>query len=455
MQVFREFGRTLSSRRWAGPLAVLAALLVLLTPAATAAAYLPPDSGWDSHSQLPYLDLFDVSFGDATHGWIVGQDHDAAALPTDFGVIARTSDGGATWTGQTPGTTAILNAVSAVDANMAWAAGAGGAILKTDNGGVDWSPQASGTASDLADVVFSDALHGWAVGQSGTIRATANGGATWNGQASGTTAALRCASFPDSSHGWIVAVAWPARQPSSILATSTGGASWAPQLEGVADEITAVSFPDADHGFAVTFNGVLYSTSNGGATWSHHRLTYASDHPTSLVFVDATHGWAAGGAEDEPWGARIWATSDGGLTWRLQVKGGGPEEGLQAIAVPDLLHGYAVGSSGTVMSTRTGGAAPVTLKLSKKRVAFTTRVTASGRVIPGHEAGDRVTLTVQRKSHGRWAAVTATKRTQTSSGTYSWSYRPANRGAYRMKAAVGETPGHPAAMTTWKNFTVF
>ena len=116
-----------------------------------------------------------------------------------------------------------------------------------------------------------------------------------------------------------------------------------------------MSFPDAAHGWAVTFNGMLYSTANGGATWDHHRMTDSSNHPTAMVFVDATHGWATGGTENEPWGTYIWVTKDGGATWTLQNKGGGPEEGMEAIAFPDLLHGYVVGDSGSVMSTRTGG----------------------------------------------------------------------------------------------------
>jgi photosystem II stability/assembly factor-like uncharacterized protein len=451
-------GRGASLSGWAGPFAVLVLLLALLIPAGAAAAYLPPGSGWDDHSQLPYSYANDISFGDATHGWIVGQRDDPSTTPTTyFGAIVATTDGGATWTNQAPGTTAILNGVSSVGTSQAWAVGDGGHILATADGGSTWTAQTSGTAVDLNDVVFTDALRGWAVGRDGTIRVTANGGATWTGQVSGTTDSLHQASFPDATHGWIVTAPYPQGQPSSIIATGNGGVTWSTQLSGVNDEITAVSFPDATHGWAVTFDGTLYSTSDGGATWGSRQMTDSSNHPTAMVFVDATHGWATGGTENEPWGTYIWATSNGGATWTLQNKGGGPEEGMEAIAFPDLLHGYVAGNSGSVMSTRTGGAAPVTLKISGLhggRVTLGNRVTASGKVIPGYEAGDRVTVTVQRKRGAHWVAATSSARTQTATGAYSWRYRPTALGTYRMKASVRATTGHPAAKTLWKTFSV-
>ncbi len=441
------------SVRFVFVLLALAALLVLCAPAQ---AYLPPGSGWESMDQQPYSFLRGVAFSDATHGWAVGQDYDASATPSELGAIVATSDGATTWTGQASGTTAILMAVATTDALHAWAVGLDGAIVATSDGHT-WSPQLSATTQDLSSVAFPDASHGWAVGDGGVIRVTSNGGAVWGGQVSGTTADIMCVAFPegDAAHGWVVARD-DSTGTSRIIATDNGGGDWAEQL-AVAGEITSISFPDALRGWAVTFNGVLYSTSDGGHTWGHRAMTDSENHPGGVVFVDATHGWVVGGTETEPWGTYIWATADGGLNWTLQNKGGGPERGMDAVAFPDLLHGYVVGESGSVMRTSTGGKPPVTLKLSGLRsgsLRLGRRVTASGKVPPPHEAGDRVTVTVQRKRGGRWVAAGSSARSQTLAGAYEWKYRPAATGSYRMRARVRAAAGHPAARTTWKNFSV-
>lgn len=74
----------------------------------------PTNNGWN-----------DVRFADALHGWMVG----------NFGAVARTDDGGNTWTLQTSGAAQNLNTVFALNANTAWVAGDNGAILNTTTAG--------------------------------------------------------------------------------------------------------------------------------------------------------------------------------------------------------------------------------------------------------------------------------------------------------------------------------
>jgi photosystem II stability/assembly factor-like uncharacterized protein len=434
----------------------LAAALVFCGPAM---AYLPPGGGWEYLDRQDFAYAYGVAFGDATHGWAVGDDYGASSVPHYFGAIAATADGGATWTSQDPATAAILKAVAAVDTSHACAVGVDGTIITTANGGATWTPRVSGTGSDLNAVSFADALHGCAVGDGGVIVTTVNGGAAWTPRVSGTTYDLMGASFPrgDATHGWAIGRSYSGGYTSLVLGTADGGLSWDPLLHGVPDELTGVSFPDATHGWAVTFGSVLYATADGGASWTHRRMTNADNHPVGLVFPDASHGWAVGGTEIEPWGTLIWATANGGATWKLQNKGGGPEEGMRAIAVPDVMHGYVVGEAGSMMATRTGGDSPVTLKLTgltHGALRLGHRVTAAGVVTPAGAAGDDVRLTVQKESGARWVAATAVSRTQGVAGSYRWKYRAGNKGTYRMKAAVGETAGHPAATTTWSQFRV-
>jgi photosystem II stability/assembly factor-like uncharacterized protein len=70
------------------------------------------------------LELRDVVFADATHGWAVSQD-----------TIIATTDGGAKWVRQYVGPTGGLTALSFVSRTRGWVAGRGADILTTTTGG--------------------------------------------------------------------------------------------------------------------------------------------------------------------------------------------------------------------------------------------------------------------------------------------------------------------------------
>jgi len=80
-------------------------------------------------------------------------------------------------------------------------------------------------------------------------------------------------------------------------------------------------------------------------------------------------------------------------------------------------------------------------------------VAASGAVTPASLAG-KVTLTVQLKKGSAWIKATTASATITSAGVYSWKYKPAKKGAYRMQAAIAKTDAHAGAATAWLAFQV-
>jgi len=73
----------------------------------------------------PFEQYYDIRFGDADHGWIVGTE----------GTVLRTSNGGANWRRQPTGTTLPLFSVFALDKDRAWVTGARGTVLATSTGG--------------------------------------------------------------------------------------------------------------------------------------------------------------------------------------------------------------------------------------------------------------------------------------------------------------------------------
>ena len=110
--------------------------------------------------------LFQVYFTDANIGTAVGF----------RGTILRTTDGGATWTSQTSGTSYYLSGVSFIDANNGIAVGFYGTIVRTTDGGATWNIQTSGTKNTLHSISYSDTNNGTAVGTYGTILRTIDGG---------------------------------------------------------------------------------------------------------------------------------------------------------------------------------------------------------------------------------------------------------------------------------------
>ena len=82
------------------------------------------------------------------------------------------------------------------------------------------------------------------------------------------------------------------------------------------------------------------------------------------------------------------------------------------------------------------------------------RLTAKGAVTPKSLAGNKVTLTVQRKQGGKWHKVTSVACTIAANGAYGLKYKPVKKGSYRMRATIAKTAANTAATTTWRTFKV-
>ena len=131
----------------------------------------------------------------------------------------------------------------------------------------------------------------------------------------------------------------------------------------------------------------------------------------------------------------------------------------------------ACASTGTIAVTTLGGTAAsaasftvtvvVTPKLTLKLSGLTSdavmlgkSVTARGTVTPTSLAGSKVKLTVQEKQAGKWVKVQSVARTIGATRAYSWKYKPAEKGSYRIEATIAETATHTAATTACRTFKV-
>jgi len=271
-----------------------------------------------------------VSFTDANNGTAVG----------DYGTILRSTNGGATWTSQSSGTTRSLNGVSFTDANNGTAVGDYGKILRTTNGGATWTSQSSGIGNWLHGVSFTDANNGTAVGANGWILRTTNGGATWTSPLPSAFVNRHGVSFTDANNGTVVGA------NGTILRTTNGGTSWTSQSSGTTNILYGVSFTDANTGTVVGVGGTIVRTTNGGATWTS-QLSGTTNSLNGVSFTDANTGTAVGGS------GTILRTTNGGATWTSQSSG--TTQSLNGVSFTDADNGTAVGISGTILYTTNGG----------------------------------------------------------------------------------------------------
>lgn len=244
---------------------------------------------------------------------------------------------------QASGTTALLQAVSAVSDSVVWISGHAGTWGRTLNGGRTWETGRVAGADTLqfrdvhgvgADTAF---LMSAGTGALSRIYRTTDGGRTWSLRHTNADTAgfYDCMAFWDGLEGYVYGDAVDGRLV--VVATRDGGETWArvaadrlpaaqPGEGGFAASGTcavAVTALGVERGWIATGNAptarVLRST-DGGRTWSAAALPIPGGEArgaTGVTFRDAYVGVAAGGdigRRDAP-AIPVATSGDGGVTW--------------------------------------------------------------------------------------------------------------------------------------------
>ncbi|MHB0867675.1 MAG: WD40/YVTN/BNR-like repeat-containing protein [Thermoleophilia bacterium] len=136
------------------------------------------------------VDLNGVDTTDAgTNAWAVGCQLTGSACTE--GVLYKYSGGA--WSKATlAAPPSFMNAVDMVDANTGYAVGNSGKGYKTTDGGATWSVMTTGTSKLLASISFAPGNTdvGFAAGEYGRIIHTIDGGATWSAEDLGTNISM-------------------------------------------------------------------------------------------------------------------------------------------------------------------------------------------------------------------------------------------------------------------------
>jgi photosystem II stability/assembly factor-like uncharacterized protein len=294
------------------------------------------------HSEGPRTNLADVAFVSRRRGFV------AISRPA---IVQRTDDGGDTWHDRFRGRRGSeLEWLARAPAGMVYAGGASYgrplAALSRDGGGT-WRavrPRVTGIADDawpFLRATFVTRDFGFTVPDPaaygmGAFAVTRDGGRSWSAVPvpSGATGMQ----FLDARRGFAVG-SIPRSCAGAAWRTTDGGASWARLFCGSVP-LESVQFLDPRRGFVAggwpaiseeAPSGVVYATSDGGRTW---RRRYANPrrgyrrgiYPIVLLrFVDPLRGWARTGeckvGASGPCAGEILVTRDGGRSWQRRGVG--------------------------------------------------------------------------------------------------------------------------------------
>ena len=261
---------------------------------------------WDGETWTPQTSgfdglLFDVHFVNSQKGWVVGQDE----------TVLYTENGGSTWSRLTPEGPEHYFAVSFINENegyLAGAAGYNGVVKYTDDGGDTWDIEII-PANRMNSIVFAGENSGWAVGDNGAIFHKAHADSAWVIQNCGSTNDLTSVSAINPHQVWI------AGKGGIIYHSNDDGDTWFPEDSKVTDDLSSIFILNGESGWAVGDAGTALYTYNGGGTWLTMHKTGPAGFLRGISFNYPELGVVVGND------GLIYSTLDGGNNWQEDTSG--------------------------------------------------------------------------------------------------------------------------------------
>jgi photosystem II stability/assembly factor-like uncharacterized protein len=339
-------------------------------------------------------------------------------------------------------------------AGTAFAPGDNGTLAKTVDGGKTWTRGNVSTSEDVLDVAFPTAQAGYALDTSGGLFRTNDGGATWRTLDTGTTARPLQIAAPSTTTVILVGPTGMRRSTDSgdtfstvtdrdvvkaklvaidragsalfaygrrdLLRSTDKGKTWtAIHKPG---RVTLVDFVDAKTGYFEEEGGALWKTTNAGKKWTR-LFGVGTERAYGMAFSSKSKGYLVINSFGDVTqrGGFLLHTTDGGSTWHPQfvvstpILGGG-------IAATSSGTDYLLGGQSSLLFTTTSGEAGKTSKLSvttkKTKLKKAAGITVTGKLSP---AGSNRLVTVSYLPPGssHWRHQTA-KTASNGSYTTSW-----------------------------------
>ncbi|HEX6619629.1 MAG TPA: YCF48-related protein, partial [Solirubrobacteraceae bacterium] len=344
----------------------------------------------------------------------------------------------------------------------AFAPGDNGSLAKTTDGGKTWTRGNVATSEDVTDVAFPTALVGYALDSSGGLFRTNDGGATWKTLDTGTTARPSELTAPTTS---TVLLAGPTglrrstdggntfsavkgkdvakarldaidRAGSALFASGTRdllrstdrGKTWKalhkPTVNGKPARLIHVDFLDAKNGYFLAQGGALWRTANAGKSWNSLPGT-GTEKAYGIAFSSKTRGYLVIDRFGDVLNRSgfLLKTTDSGATWHPQFVVSTPILGA-GIATSSAAD-YLLGGQSSFLFTTTGGdagkASTLSVTTKHKKLSKPAGITVTGKLSPA-AGNERVTVSYLPPGSGRWAHQTV-KTAANGSYTTSWRVR--------------------------------
>jgi photosystem II stability/assembly factor-like uncharacterized protein len=299
--------------------------------------------------------LLSIHFVSPTMGYASGE----------YGRMLKTTDGGTSWNILNSGTNAAFHVVHFVN-DTGYLFGNGPTLLRSTNGGNNWTPltltiPGSTGYGYINSAAIFDGKNMIVCGEyvvdiniKAFIARSTNAGTNWQVQTHDSITAFNSIAFTDQYTGYVVGSTNSKISP--ILKTTDGGISWKAQQSNVYGNLYSVFFVNTTNGYVGGWNGTLLVTNNAGESWIARNYGYKT---ISSIF--ATDTSTIYGVTDAFSTGEIYRTSDNGNTWTIQFNHSQP---FQAIYFLDKQTGFAVGDSGYIFKTTTGGTTSINVRSS-------------------------------------------------------------------------------------------
>ncbi len=231
------------------------------------------------------------------------------------GTTVVSDDAGTTWAGIGSVLADDFSRLRASSSQLAFAIGRNGALSRTTDGGATWANLGVSTSANVVDASFPTQNTGYALASDGTVLRTDNGGTSWKILDTGTSAKPRALLALDVNRVLLVG-------PRGVRRSTNGGDSFTRVRGRAVGKATLIDYDRAGRTvFAFGFKA-LYTSTTAGKSWKRVKRPPTRSDLQALDFVSTKRGYAL------TFDGRVWQTTNGGRKWR-EVPGLASDSGFE------------------------------------------------------------------------------------------------------------------------------